>query len=179
MLDFIKKRLGLSKKGKRVRKKRKSEPFVVSGYPKKGWTIKNPSFQINGKRHQISWIKVADFQANGTDQFAARLTPPNLFNYDGLRIVEFANCGVGRQEAEEVKEELEEFIEGLREASEATTEIEHKGQRIELDLARIPWAEMPDAKTVGPRGGKGNGYDDELELSEEEMAKVCEEVIVK
>jgi len=176
MLDKIKQMLGLRRE--EHFKHLNNGAFIVSNYPEKGWTIKNPSFFHNGSWFTISWVKIADYQASGTDQFKRRVLPLGLFNYSGLHMEEFTNCGISLSGAEDAKAELESFVNALSEAKNAKMLVKHDGKKIELDLSKIHLSDKPQLKTLGPKGGKKKGYMEELNLNETEMKKVCNEVIV-
>lgn len=177
MFDSIKKMLGMKKK--RKARHVSNGAFVVSNYPEQGWTIKNPSFFYHGSWHTISWIKIADYQAHGTDQFVKRALPMGMFNYNGLHMEEFVNCGITLEGAQDAKEELENFVNALSDAKEAKILVRHKEKEIEINLSKIHMSASPVLKTIGPRGGKKKGYMDELDLDEKGMEKVCNEMIVR
>lgn len=174
MFEKIKKLLGFGKTTKTIR----GAAFVVSNYPEKGWTIKNPSFEKDGIVHSISWLKVADFRATGTDQFERRILPNGMFNYSGLVIDGFTNCRTNLRQAKDAKAELESFINALSEAKYAKFKIKHKKRTVDFDLTKLAIGERPVLKTIGPKGAKKKGFDDEMNLSEKEMEKVFREKIV-
>jgi len=176
MFESIKRRLGMMK---RVHSEHQTyESTIMSSYPQKGWLIRNPSFVHKGVRRNIASLGIADFEASGTDQFSRRVLPDGGFDYEGLRIAEFVNCKSLLNEAGAAKEEIAEFMIALQEAKSAVIEVKFSRGSLKIDLKKIPIPERPKMITIGPRGGKRAGYDDELDMSEEEMMGLCHDILV-